>query len=165
MHIPGNACYLQEISLIMSAVEMDAWIGAELIPLLNTPGIRDNTIVLITSEHGEEFLEHGRVSHETLYDTNVNVPFILRIPGISARTMPDPVQGADVAPTVPGAVGIPQRTYGFQGLDLTRYLSSGRLPDRFIYAFQINDSCRTVATVRDRIWKVFMANTNGVPAV
>jgi len=61
--------------------ELDSWVGRVFLPLLEDPALKDNTMVLITSEHGEEFLEHGRITHETLYDTNVKVPFILSLPG------------------------------------------------------------------------------------
>ena len=37
--------------------------------------------MLVTSDHGEAFLEHGRVGHNTtVYDEMLRVPFILRLP-------------------------------------------------------------------------------------
>ena len=41
----------------------------------------DDTIVVVTSDHGEEFFEHGRKGHGTnLYDETIRVPWILRYP-------------------------------------------------------------------------------------
>ena len=42
-------------------------------------GLRDDAVVLITSDHGEEFWEHGGFEHgHTLYDELLRVPMILR---------------------------------------------------------------------------------------
>ena len=47
-------------------------------------GLSNKTIIVITSAHGEEFGEHGRVSmHSQFYDETIHVPLIMRIPGIS----------------------------------------------------------------------------------
>jgi arylsulfatase A-like enzyme len=44
----------------------------------------DNTVVIIFSDHGEEFWEHGDVQHgDTLYDEQLRVPLIIRLPGDS----------------------------------------------------------------------------------
>ena len=48
-----------------------------------TLGLDDRTVVLITSDHGEEFFEHGNCDHvRFLYREVVGVPFILRVPGL-----------------------------------------------------------------------------------
>jgi len=42
----------------------------------------DNTLFIITADHGEEFIEHGRFGHGYLYDETIRVPLILCGPGI-----------------------------------------------------------------------------------
>jgi hypothetical protein len=50
--------------------------------LLEEQGRLDDTIVVVTSDHGEEFLEHGGLKHaHTLYEELVAVPLVLRLPG------------------------------------------------------------------------------------
>jgi arylsulfatase A-like enzyme len=62
----------------------------------------NETVVLITSDHGEAFLEHGRMLHNnTVYDEMLRVPFILRVPGKSARDGFDLGQTATLADIVP----------------------------------------------------------------
>jgi len=64
--------------------EIAAW-EEDLFDLLNSLSIRgllENTVVLITSDHGEEFAEHGGFSHGmTLYSEQLRVPLLGRIPG------------------------------------------------------------------------------------
>lgn len=142
--------------------ELDEWIGQVLLPFLDTEGIRDTTIVLFTSEHGEEFLEHGRITHETLYDTNVHVPFILSVPGLSAITVSDPVQGIDVAPTILDLVGISPREHSFDGVSMAGVVMGESLPERTMMAFQYNEDCRHTVTVRDAVWKAFFIRDGGL---
>ena len=48
-------------------------------------GLRDNTLIVFTSDHGIELLEHGGWDMGlTLYDENLHVPFIMAMPGVPA---------------------------------------------------------------------------------
>ncbi|MCK4680717.1 sulfatase [bacterium] len=58
----------------------DHWIG-ELVDGLASRGLLENTWLFVTSDHGEEFTEHGAVLHEKLYLTVTHVPLIVRQPG------------------------------------------------------------------------------------
>ncbi len=54
---------------------------ATLIDKLRASGILDNTVVIVTSDHGEEFLEHGKLKHGIqLYDESIWVPLVIRAP-------------------------------------------------------------------------------------
>ncbi len=68
-------------------------------------------MVLVTSDHGEAFLEHGRVGHNTtVYDEMLRVPFILRIPPglMSGAPETDRLTSLeDVVPTLLGLTGAP----------------------------------------------------------
>ncbi len=140
--------------------ELDAWIGRVLIPFLESPAIQKNTIVVITSEHGEEFMEHGRLGHITLYDSNTKVPFIVSIPGYDKHVVEGPVQGIDIAPTIIDALGLPVRRYLFQGISLLDSAVGNRLRDRLLIANGYNTD-HEVKTVRNDGWKMFMKWLNG----
>jgi arylsulfatase A-like enzyme len=63
--------------------------------------LEKNTLVLVTSDHGEEFLEHGSWEHQkTLYEEVVRVPLILRGPGVPMAREAAQVSVMDVAPTI-----------------------------------------------------------------
>jgi arylsulfatase A-like enzyme len=81
----------------------------------------DDTLLVLTSDHGEEFLEHGGVQHGyTLYNEVIRVPLILRYPPrIPAGTVIEDkiVQSLDVTPTVLDLAGI-EKPADMQGQSL-----------------------------------------------
>lgn len=91
----------------------------ELARLLAGLGDDQRTLVLVTSDHGEEFLEHGGVLHgRTQYQELVRVPLILRGPGVPVGVRVDrTVSLVDVMPTILAAVGEPVPA-GLDGSDL-----------------------------------------------
>lgn len=55
-------------------------------------GLLDETVVIITSDHGEEFGEHGATSHgHHLYEESIHIPLLVRIPGHPGSTVDTPV--------------------------------------------------------------------------
>jgi choline-sulfatase len=73
-------------------------------------GLDENTIVVVTSDHGEEFQEHGSWGHgHSVYQELLGVPLLFRWPGVipeSLRVGPV-VSTLDVGPTVLEATGVP----------------------------------------------------------
>jgi len=74
---------------------------------LDELGLRDSVTVIITSDHGEEFLEHGKLVHEQVYHEGLHVPLMVLRPGHGARRVPTLVQSIDLAPTIYELAGIP----------------------------------------------------------
>ncbi len=65
------------------------------------------TLVVLTSDHGEEFGEHGGFEHgHSTFDEVARVPLVLWGPGIRAGRRQDPVTLLDVAPTLLSALGV-----------------------------------------------------------
>ncbi|MBN2369858.1 MAG: sulfatase [Vicinamibacteria bacterium] len=64
-------------------------------------GLDRGTLLIVTSDHGEEFLEHGGWEHQrTLYEEVIRVPLFVSGPGVVPRTEPNQASLLDVAPTV-----------------------------------------------------------------
>lgn len=65
-------------------------------------GVLDDTLIVVTADHGEEFFEHGKVGHgHSLFQELVHVPLLLRFGGIPApRRVSEYVGLCDVAPTI-----------------------------------------------------------------
>lgn len=74
-------------------------------------GLLDNTMILLTADHGEEFGEHGGTTHSlTLYDEVLRVPLVIRAPGGAVRgTYEEPTSLAGVAPALLRWLGVPDR--------------------------------------------------------
>jgi arylsulfatase A-like enzyme len=67
---------------------------------------RDNTVIIFTADHGEEFGEHGSKYHYTLHGEVMRVPLVIKGPGIAPRTDDTPAQQIDFLPTILGLAGI-----------------------------------------------------------
>jgi arylsulfatase A-like enzyme len=80
-----------------------------LVERLKSLGIYDRTMIILTSDHGEEFFEHGSWLHShSVYDEVVRVPLIVKFFGSrnAGKTVDDPVRGVDVMPTICRELGI-----------------------------------------------------------
>jgi arylsulfatase A-like enzyme len=74
-----------------------------------------NTLVIITSDHGDEFGEHGEFLHgPKLYDELIHVPLIMWNPGLSQATITEVVSLLDISPTILDFLNI-KPPDGFQG--------------------------------------------------
>jgi arylsulfatase A-like enzyme len=72
-------------------------------------GFDRTTLVVLTSDHGEEFLEHGDWEHQrTLYEEQIRIPLVVRGPGIApGRRESTQVSLFDIAPTILDWAGLP----------------------------------------------------------
>jgi arylsulfatase A-like enzyme len=79
-------------------------------------GIWDNTVLIVTADHGEEFGEHGGRFHgKSLYEEMTRVPLMIRIPGVEPRKVEVPIGHLDIAPTLLGLFDLPvPKTYSGQ---------------------------------------------------
>lgn len=102
---------------------------------LESEGLLEETLFVVTSDHGEEFQEHGSLLHgRTQYQEVLRVPLILAGPGIPAGArVVTPVHGVDVAPTLLARMGIRSRQPR-DGIDLAPSWSGGVLPERTFFA-------------------------------
>jgi len=69
---------------------------------LDELSLRENTVVVFTSDHGEEFLEHGHLQHgQSVHTELVHVPLVIAGPGFEAgRRVTEPVSNRHLAPTL-----------------------------------------------------------------
>ena len=99
---------------------MDDTIG-KFLKQLKGMGIYDRALIVFTSDHGDELLEHGRFGHgRTLYQDQIHVPLIVKFPaGQYAGTRVDTtVRSIDIAPTVLDYIGVPVEGFGLDGRSL-----------------------------------------------
>lgn len=78
----------------------------------------ENTFVLFVSDHGEGLLEHDYIGHgRRVYHTEMQIPLIIRGPGIEAGRTRRPARGLDIGPTLLGLAGLDVLP-GMEGVDL-----------------------------------------------
>lgn len=98
-----------------------------LLESLKQRGLLDNTLVIVSSDHGEHFGDHNRLGHmNSLYRQLLQVGLIMRLPGKvpAGAVVNEPVSLMDLPRTVLSLAGIGD-TAGIPGDPMTRYWQSG----------------------------------------
>jgi len=146
---------------------------SDLLNNLKQMGLLDDSLVIITSDHGEEFQEHGQVLHEQVYEELIHVPLIIRMPkaensikrnlverflslfkeqkkSSQVKRIKTPVQNIDIMPTVLDIAGIDKPLYA-RGRSLLKEING--MPAESKYIFSRNTSGSQYA-VRNDAWKL-----------
>jgi len=99
---------------------VDYYVG-DLLETLRKDGRHDDTLIIITSDHGEHHGENGLIEHVFgLYNTTVKVPLLVRLPGggRAGETNASEGQILDLFPTVLAACGVSDDAFAHHGHDL-----------------------------------------------
>jgi len=105
---------------------MDVQVG-RLVAHLRQSALWENCVFVLTADHGEEFLDHGRTYHAplSLHEEMVRVPLMIRVPGSTKIVLPEtPFSHLHLAPTLLEIVGVPT-PQSFRGTSLWRQLQAG----------------------------------------
>jgi len=110
---------------------LDAVVGALIDRLARVSNGRD-LVVIVTADHGEEFLDHGATSHGyTLFGEQLRVPLIVHAPArVAPRRVDTLVRGVDLLPTVFELAGVPLAAHEVEGRSLVPLLRGEPLPGR-----------------------------------
>ena len=135
---------------------------------LELRGLERNTVICVISDHGEEFMEHGRIGHgHGLYETLLQVPWILRVPGRDAERSSIPVSLVDLFPTLTAAAGMNGVADGLPGID--RLAHPGRKQPRFAEHKEPAAYQQSLAAGSDKLIRRFVPELSGgeeeLPAV
>jgi arylsulfatase A-like enzyme len=148
---PFRDFYDQEVQYL------DYWIG-RLIEKLKGEGLYDQCMIALTSDHGEEFYEHGGWWHgATLHEEQVRVPLLIKLPGglsgeLKVETL---TRSIDVTPTILAAVDVDKPAF-MKGRDLFGPLpSEDFIPDVFSEA---DHEGNVVQMMRIGPWKYIQTN-------
>jgi len=97
--------YDGEVEVVDRAIE-------DLVARLREIGALDNTIIAITSDHGDEFLDHGLMGHgKQLYEESVHVPLIILGPGVNVGRHEQPVDIRHLGGTLLDLMGLSRGSY------------------------------------------------------
>lgn len=117
-----------------------SYVDKHLAPLFDTlkaKGLYENTVVVLTADHGEAFKEHGFYFHgRTVYTEELKVPLLIRAPGVAPKRVEDFVGLVDLLPTLAGINGL--KAPKAQGKDLSPVMTgTGALPARYLFMEQL----------------------------
>ncbi|MFW6206747.1 MAG: sulfatase, partial [Gemmatimonadota bacterium] len=137
----------------------------ELLEILERRGLRDDTLVVFLSDHGEEFDEHGDLGHgNNLYDESLRVPLIVDLPGArrrepgeAAQRRGGPASPVDVPATILAALDLP----GLPEMEGRDLFASGRDAPRPVFAHLDYEGRRGVAVVLGP-WKLIVPSTGAL---
>jgi choline-sulfatase len=144
--------------------EIRAW-DTELPALLDTLdrcGVRDSTVVLVTADHGEEFLEHGLLLHRKhLYDEAIHVPLVIQGPGIAPGRRREQVEGIDIHPTLAALLGL-EPVAGLPGRSILGAVPSRAAISETMGGLTPDRRRADLVAARTAAWKVIDAPALGV---
>jgi iduronate 2-sulfatase len=89
-----------------SASWTDSQIGRVLAKLKELK-LEENTIVVLTGDHGYQLGEHGLWAKQTLFEGSCHVPLIVAAPGVKPGVCKGLVEQVDIYPTLTGLAGLP----------------------------------------------------------
>lgn len=162
--VPIMALYDGEVRMADEAVH-------KIYTFLAEENLLDNTILIITADHGEELMDHGFIGHAstnhdgTLYEEIIRVPLIFRYPSAlpENKIVEKIVESIDIMPTLMEIAGIPGNKW-IQGRSLLN-LIQGKKPSWKNYTFSENSPCGfqckaedladnvKIVSIRSKQWK------------
>ena len=152
---PERLLAIDEIDLALALYDAgiaytDAAIG-RLLQHLKDLGLDRRTVVVVTSDHGEMFGEHGLFNHVCLYDENLKVPLVIRDPNRrrAGHRISEQVRSIDVLPTLLDLTGI-EPPPGIDGVSLVPLMEGRALPEAAGLAWSYAPSTNFGISLRER---------------
>lgn len=111
-----------------SASWTDSQVG-RLLAKLKELKLEENTIVVLTGDHGYQLGEHGLWAKQTLFEGSTRVPLIVAAPGVKPAACAALVEQVDIYPTLTGLAGLPTPS-SVQGRSLQPLLADPNAPGK-----------------------------------
>lgn len=133
---PAEAAYLSDL-YDGEVAYTDERLG-ELLDSLRQMGLLDRMILVLLSDHGEEFFEHGSFEHDQLFREHLHVPLLVRLPGgrLGGTRVSGQAGLIDVMPTLLELLDL-QGPPTMAGESLVPAMRSGRTSDRPVVAERV----------------------------
>ncbi|MCY4523958.1 MAG: sulfatase, partial [Halobacteriovoraceae bacterium] len=129
-----------------------------LISLLKKKNLYDNTVIIVISDHGESFGEHGYFDHAGLHQEVVWVPLIIRIPGVNHKKISTTVSLIDLYPTLVSMLS-KESPHKMDGKDLTPIISETYKKAHDFFFFETGGT----KAVSDGTWKLIKLEKENQP--
>lgn len=125
---------------------------------LQAEGWADDLILVVTSDHGDAFLEHDKLTHRTIHEEILHVPLIVRFPDgrAAGRRVDAHVQGVDLMPSLLDLVGLPVPGH-VQGRSWFPWIQRPEGPSEGDWNWawaELGDPGTDVSSLREGDWKL-----------
>jgi arylsulfatase A-like enzyme len=104
-----------------------------LIADLKAKGQWENTVLVVTADHGEALGERGHFFHGNLFQENIHIPMIFKVPGVKAQRLSQYVQMMDIGPTLASLTGV-QASGQWQGKNQSPAILKGENTSQIVYS-------------------------------
>ncbi len=143
----------------------DKHIGRLLDELARLPGA-ERTIIVLTSDHGDAFGEHGFDGHAiALFKEVIHVPLIFSVPDVPPRLVGGAVSNLDIVPTLAQLCGLDTRGLSFEGKSLVPQIFTGQEePTRTVFAetnypaplrAAVNESWKLIYNMKGNFYELY----------
>ncbi|TFG81072.1 MAG: hypothetical protein E4H23_00275 [Chrysiogenales bacterium] len=118
-YVPGSGELQDAIARYDSEIRS---VDEQLRELFSELNWKENTILVVTADHGEEFLEHGQTGHgKSLYNEVLRVPLLFWSRALAPQRLPQEVSTVDIMPTIGAMLGM-KAGEGFSGVSLWPFM-------------------------------------------
>lgn len=102
----------------------------ELITVLKNRDLYHRSMIIVTSDHGEAFFEHGVDSHKNVYDECLRVPLMIKLPGerFAGSRITETFPSVNLTPTILELAGV-SHSLTFEGRSVARGIMKGHISD------------------------------------
>ena len=124
---------------------VDSYLG-KIFEDLKDRDLWDDTLVIVTSDHGDEFLEHGRKGHrQNLYQSTLQVPLVMKLPRgrWAGQRIASRVGIIDLPPTILEIAGL-ESPPEFNGRSLVSLMEKGHDTQRYYYFADLEGKMKSV---------------------
>jgi len=152
-NVKGNPLYRDYMKNLydtkLNVIDNDVGI---LINDLRSKGLWKNTVIVVISNHGEEFEEHGGFAHyKSLYNEVLHTPLIIYKPGYKPTVVENISENVDLYPTLLSLTNI-HYTNKIQGKDLSPLMLGKKVDKKYAIGEMDNKS----VSIQDNEWKLII---------
>jgi arylsulfatase A-like enzyme len=132
----------------------------DLFAILRQLGLYDKSLIILTSDHGEEFREHGFMLHSNpcYYEELVRVPMIMKLPGtaVAGKLVTGLIESIDIMPSILALLTV-SNVPRMQGDSFIRLIDDPQAQGKdIVFGYTVKDGPRAFA--RSSRWKLLTPN-------
>jgi arylsulfatase A-like enzyme len=122
---PSEEQFRAALAAELGSIEFIDHSVGRIVQAIDSLGLREDTIVVFTADHGDVFGDHGlMLKHFTHYRGVIRVPLVVHIPGVQGQVREELISSADIAPTLLDLTSAPPLPRA-QGRSLAPLLTAG----------------------------------------